>query len=121
MRLMFGLFLGAGVLALAFWAYQENYKTRQAFADVREMQREIGSLNERLGVLRAEWAFLNRPDRLRELVELNYKALHLMPMAPDHFGRLDQVSYPPKPEPVLPEPDPLEMPIVAAADGESFP
>ena len=121
MRLMFGLFLGAGVLALAFWAYQENYKTRQALADVREVQREIGLLNERLSVLRAEWAFLNRPGRLRELVELNYKTLHLMPMAPDHFGRLDQVSYPRKPEPELPDPDPLTVPVVASAEGETFP
>lgn len=102
MRMLVSLLLGASVLGLAFWAYQENYRTRQAIAEVRGVQRDIGRLGEQLRVLRAEWAYLNRPERLRELAELNYETLRLMPMAPDHFGRLDQVSYP-----TVPEPEPL--------------
>lgn len=100
MRMLVSLILGASVLCLAFWAYQENYRTRQALADVRGMQSEIGRLGEHLRVLRAEWAYLNRPERLQELAELNFERLQLMPMAPEHFGRLDQVSYPRPPEPL---------------------
>lgn len=96
MRLFFSLFLGASVLALAFWAYQENYRTREALADQRRVQTEIGQLREQLSVLRAEWAYLNRPERLRELAALNFDRLRLMPMSPEHFGRLDQVDYLPK-------------------------
>lgn len=106
MRMLVSLILGASVLGLAFWAYQENYKTRQSVAEVRQMQREIGRLGEQLRVLRAEWSYLNRPERLRELAELNYDSLRLMPMSPEHFGRLDQVSYPPAP---VPEPLPSAL------------
>lgn len=106
MRMLVSLILGASVLGLAFWAYQENYKTRQSVAEVRQMQREIGRLGEQLRVLRAEWSYLNRPERLRELAELNYDSLRLMPMSPEHFGRLDQVSYPPAP---VPEPLPSSL------------
>jgi len=94
MRVVVALVLAASVLALAFWAYQENYRTRQAMADMLTLQREIGDLHERRAVLRAEWAYLNRPERLRELVALNFDRLRLLPMTPDHFGRLDQVAYP---------------------------
>lgn len=100
MRVITGVLLGAMVLGLAFWAYQENYRTRQALAEVRETQREIGRLQERLAVLRAEWAYLNRPERLRALAALNFDRLGLMPMAPEHFGRIDQVAYP-RQDPIL--------------------
>lgn len=109
MRLFAGFVLAALVLSLAYWAYQENYRTRQALAEVRQLQGEIGRLTEQLNVLRAEWAYLNRPARLRELTELNFEALQLLPMTPDHFGALEQVAFPPPPplvvgEPGLPQP-----------------
>lgn len=95
MRVVIGLIAAAAVLLLAFWAYQENYRTRQALADVAETQDEIARLYERLGVLRAEWAYLNRPERLRALAAMNYERLQLIPMVPSHFGDVAQIAYPP--------------------------
>lgn len=83
------------VIGLAFWAYRENYTTQEALGDTQQLQAEIGEARNRLAMLRAEWAYLNRPDRLRDLAELNFERLQLLPMRPDQFGRIEQVSYPP--------------------------
>ncbi|WP_424987837.1 cell division protein FtsL [Microbulbifer sp. S227A] len=82
------------VFGLAFWAYRENYATQRVLGETRQLQREIGTAQTRLSVLRAEWAYLNRPNRLRELANINFDRLGLLPLRPDQFGRVDEVSYP---------------------------
>ncbi|WP_293576851.1 cell division protein FtsL [Phaeobacter sp.] len=83
------------VLGLAFWAYRENYTTQQVLKDTRSLHRQIATEQARIAVLRAEWAYLNRPDRLQELADLNFDRLSLLPLRPEQFGRVDEVSYPP--------------------------
>ena len=82
------------LIGLGFWAYEENYQTKQIVNEAEEMQLEIAAARARLGVLRAEWAYLNRPDRLFTLADLNFESLQLLPITPDQFGRMDQVDYP---------------------------
>ena len=89
------------VMALAFWAYRENYRTQAAITEMSQIQGQIGHLREELGVLRAEWAFLNRPERLRQLVNLNFDKLKLVPFGSDQFVDVGQVAFP---TPKAPEP-----------------
>jgi hypothetical protein len=94
MRTLLYLVSALAVIALAFWAYRENYRTQTALREVTRVQAQIALARERVSVLRAEWAYLNRPDRLRDLADLNFLRLGLVPMDADHFGRVDQVAFP---------------------------
>ena len=87
------------LIALGFWAYRENYATQAALKEVDQLQQEIQSLREALSVQRAEWAYLNRPDRLRDLAAANFDRLGLMPMEPTQFGTAAAVAYPRPPMP----------------------
>ena len=89
------------VVALAFWAYRENYATQTELRKMDVLHAEIRKSHARLAVLRAEWAYQNRPDRLQDLADLNFETLGLMPLHAEQFGMVDQISYPPIPIPLL--------------------
>ena len=83
----------ASLVGLAFWAYQENIKTKNAIAHTEKLQKEIGIVRASLSILRAEWAYLNRPDRLTELVDLNFGRLQLVPLRASNFSEIDEINF----------------------------
>jgi hypothetical protein len=85
------------VLGLAFWAYRENYATQHQLKQMAAVQDEIATLRDEISLQRAEWAYLNRPERLRELATLNFDRLGLLPMEPEQLGTSALVSYPAPP------------------------
>ncbi|MEL7092106.1 MAG: cell division protein FtsL [Pseudomonadota bacterium] len=87
------------VIGLAFWAYRENYATQAALNEVDTLHADIRAAHSRLAVLKAEWAYLNRPDRLRDLVDLNFDRLGLLPLRPEQFGHVDEIAFPAPPLP----------------------
>ena len=112
MRAVLYIITSLAVVALAFWAYRENYATQQALSEADKLHSNIRAAHSRLAVLRAEWAFQNRPDRLRDLAEINFERLGLLPLHPDQFGQVDQVAYPPAP--LLPITDPVDVSTMSA-------
>ncbi|MCB5197621.1 cell division protein FtsL [Loktanella sp. TSTF-M6] len=113
MRFVMYIAAALAVMGLGFWAYQENYRTQTAIKDVRRLQAQIGDAHERLGMLRAEWAYLNRPDRLTDLAELNFDRLGLLPLSPDSFGDARYIVYP------IPDILPITNPIDVTSIGPS--
>ena len=95
MKILLGLSATVLVALCATWAYQVNYATREAASRVSSLQFQVAREREALSVLRAEWAFLNRPDRLSALVALYQGELGLVPLTPEQFGEVAMVAYPP--------------------------
>lgn len=82
------------VLLSGFWAYHENYATKEALRKASRLGIEIARLQEAIAMQRAEWAHLNRPDRLAELAAANFDRLGLMPMLPEQFAETRQLPMP---------------------------
>lgn len=106
MRVLAYMLMFLTVMGLGFWAYTENYATQQVLKDVSRLNAEIGELREALSIQRAEWAYLNRPDRLRDLATINFDRLGLLPLQPEQFGPTSLIAYP---VPVEPAPLPLTV------------
>ena len=104
------------IFGMAFWAYRENYATQQVLSHTQRLQRQIGQAQVRLRVLKAEWAYLNRPNRLLELSDLNFDRLGLLPLRPNQFGRIDEVAFPPKL--LLPITNPVDVSTMNAGSPE---
>jgi len=86
------IFITISVILLAFWAYQESYRAKATLNLIKTVKKDISYTQERLSVLKVEWAYLNRPDRLRALADLNFKNLKLIELNTKHFGDLVNIK-----------------------------
>jgi len=91
MRTFFYLFSSCLLLMSAYWAYSVNYTTRTAEARVALIENQIIQETDKIEVLRAEWAYLNRPERLTRLAEANFEMLKLVPVRADHYGTVADI------------------------------
>lgn len=97
MKLVLKVLTALLVLFLAQWATSEMGQTRAALKERANLRAQVSDKKNEITVLRAEWAYLNRPDRLRALVDLNAEFLQLMPLGPEQFGEIDQIAFPERP------------------------
>ena len=86
-------FLIIGVMGLALWTYSENYVTKQSLDEIVQLNKNIAKARSRLRVLNAEWAYLNRPERLSKLVNANFDELKLLELTSKHFAGLEQIPF----------------------------
>ena len=97
MRGLLGTVTFVMVMALAFWAYRENYQTQAALRELSAIRSEIAERRSAVAMLEAEWAYLNRPDRLRDLAEINFDRLGLVPMEARNIETVEGIPFPPPP------------------------
>ena len=75
---------GAGL-----YLYQVKHSVAQLDQELRSVHRQTEQARERTQVLRAEWALLNEPERLRNVAQ---RHLPLEAMAPTQFVRLHEIE-----------------------------
>ncbi|SFH77535.1 cell division protein FtsL [Albimonas pacifica] len=104
------------VCVVAIWAYRVINDTQDLAAEVEALHAQIAREREAIAVLHAEWAWLNRPERLDRLVALHAEELALQPLTPVQFGEAAAVAFqPPPPRAPGPAPEPAQAPLAALA------
>jgi hypothetical protein len=78
----------------AFGLYKVKYQVQALKIEIAETARALEQEKQSLHVVAAEWAYLNRPDRLRDLATVNFDRLGLLPLQPEQFGHPQEVAYP---------------------------
>ena len=81
MRIVFLTSIFVLCVISTIWAYQMNYETRAKKKEILEITKKINFTLNRIELLKAEWAFLNSPDRLSKLVDENFLNLSLIPIS----------------------------------------
>lgn len=102
---------GAGL-----YLYQVKHSVAQLDRELRGINRQTEQARERTQVLRAEWALLNEPDRLRQVAQ---RHLPLETMTPTQFVRsaeLERRLPPPRQFAGVPS---LFAPVEPAGDGSA--
>jgi cell division protein FtsL len=77
----------AVTLACAFALYAINYDTRRLEQRVQARERAVEKAANRIAVLKAERAYLARPER----IELRARALGMQPLSERQFVRLEDL------------------------------
>ena len=88
------LIMAALIVATAGWAYNVTYKTLESIEVVDNLRAKIAKEREALQVLRVEWAYLNRPERLEALVAKHQDQLRLVSLSPDALEEVAVVPFP---------------------------
>lgn len=85
------LFVWVVVVAVGlFMLYRVKYEVQTMHAQVEETARELEMEREALHVVAAEWAYLNRPERLRQLAD---KYLSSAGVTVDQIAELEAIPF----------------------------
>jgi len=94
----------AFVLGLGFALFQLKYQVQGLEEKLTRINREILQNEETIHVLKAEWSYLNQPERIEALAR---KYLSLRPLAGKQYGTFDDLPMrqnlaPPRPDDASP-------------------
>ncbi len=91
----FNIGLLVAMIVAAAAVYDRKYDAEIAAERVAELRREIDREKNTIQHLRAEWAMLNQPARLQQLVERYNGYLQLQPLEVDQMVNIDAVPVRP--------------------------
>lgn len=78
----------AALVSSALYAYSIKYGTTLEAAQLQKVRAQAQREREMIAVLRAEWAFLNRPDRVQDLAD---RHLDLTPVKTHQIVRFSDI------------------------------
>ncbi len=76
-------------VAAGAWLYQVKHEAQLMDREIRRIQRQADQARDRISILRAEWALLNLPDRLREVAG---RHLALVRVEPTQYASVTDFS-----------------------------
>ncbi|MCX8996472.1 hypothetical protein NOF55_05065 [Rhizobiaceae bacterium BDR2-2] len=98
----FDLLLIGMMVVAATITYQIKHRADEKLQEVRRLQAEIKLERDTIELLKADWALLSQPNRLRKLVEAYNDELKLEPTQPTQLARPSELpmlrSQAPQPE-----------------------
>lgn len=99
----------------AAWVYKIKFEATVQIEQVAKMRAQIRRERDAVSILRAEWAQLDRPDRIQQLAQKHLKS---KPIEVAQFDTLDKL--PERPKPIVPPgtADPIGAIIEQFADEE---
>ena len=87
-KLTLALFLTAAALGVLL--FKVKYEVIDLESELNRVNHDIVSHQEAIHVLKAEWAYLNEPARLKRLAQ---EHLNLAPMGPEHLGSFSDLPH----------------------------
>ena len=116
LRVLHALVIAALVVSAA-WVYKIKFDATSQAEQVSKLPAEIRRERDAMAILRAEWAQLDRPERIQALAQ---RHLTLRPADVSQFDPLDKL--PERPRPLVPPgtADPIGAIIESFADAEAL-
>ena len=93
MKVFFYIIGSLSVFFVAYWSYSINYETRKNIDKAEKLKLQIKDNMEHYEILKAEWAYLNRPERLEKLVEKYFNYLRLMPISSLNYSDISYLEF----------------------------
>ncbi|NBX04228.1 MAG: hypothetical protein EBR02_09280 [Alphaproteobacteria bacterium] len=103
------------IVVSAFLLYRVKYEVRAIKSQIADAQQKLEEEKQAAHVVAAEWAYLNRPERLQALAD---KYLSSAALTVDQVAEIEAIPFPQKMEASLDVPSDIK-PVSAAVTPEA--
>lgn len=121
MRWNFTLIIGVMVVAVSYGLYQLSYEVQQLNSDLHQIRKQIKENKQAVQILKAEWAYQNRPDNLHVLSVKYLPLLLVSPYQVAGFADLPDREISPDIKSIVGVPIPRRKPRIELYEEISLP